>query len=596
MFLIKNQFVKLTIFIMAIAMLMNIHVYAQTDDATPEPTDKSLASEQLDESESDPFRRSGSPYMRIPIELMDAEPISLPELNSISEETSSAPLEVVLYDFQSRQEARMAVDMETAETELAELQSIASYQGLLPQPRASYEIESVIGSDGRSEITNTAAFPWRTITKLYITFENGATSSCSGAVISNFHVLTAGHCIHNRNTGFAESVRVVPGQDDDYTPFYSSWGTHVRYYTRWVNNQDRNHDWAVVTLDRNIGKYTGWMGRQTAGSGHSIYRNTMNVAGYPVDRGGTCCMYFDADSTHSVNDHKHWYRMDTGRGMSGGPVWRLENGNRYILTIHTNGIDSKGVNSGVRLNGDKYDRIIEWMNEDRPPTDRPDLIDDGQEHVAFSPRSLAMGSSITIKNDVRNVGTAKSGSFYVSYYASKDRNITPNDYLIGEKKVSSINPFVWKESKWSGKLPNNIPPGTYYIGWIIDRRNTVREFGENNNRGFKIGYKLTIKPVTPVNAKTNIQLYEDRVELTWQPAAGAESYEIYRSQKINGPKTHLGNTSKTFYADQTAKIDTTYYYFIKARSANGQTSEFSDPIEGKAGFNKRYLPFVSSQK
>ena len=63
------------------------------------------------------------------------------------------------------------------------------------------------------------------------------------------------------------------GMEDTYFPYGNAWGVHYRSYSGWTSSQMVEHDWAMITLDRNVGAFTGWMGRQTASSSSSIYDN-----------------------------------------------------------------------------------------------------------------------------------------------------------------------------------------------------------------------------------------------------------------------------------------------------------------------------------
>jgi hypothetical protein len=161
------------------------------------------------------------------------------------------------------------------------------------------------------------------------------------------------------------------------------------------------------------------------------------------------------------------------------------------------GIASKGVNHGTRLNSTVLGKIGSYCSDDRPPTDKPDLVDDGQSDSGFRPTTVTRGvTSFNVYCDVRNIGTAASGSFRVAYYASTDTTINTSDRLIGTDVVSSIAPFKARDSSWTGTFPASIPNGTYWVGWIIDSGRTVSEFNETNNIARKTAYQLTVRGAT----------------------------------------------------------------------------------------------------
>ncbi|MFB3890015.1 MAG: CARDB domain-containing protein [Candidatus Bathyarchaeia archaeon] len=389
------------------------------------------------------------------------------------------------------------------------------YEGLSPVVMP----ETVFPPDDRSLVSysTTVSYPWRTICKLYITAADGTGWIGSGSIVGpgqgghGYHLLTAGHCVYmHDHGGWISSMQVIPGYDGaqdqafEQTPYYSAWVTYMRTYTGWTDYADHRHDWAVCTLDRCVGDYTGWMGRITADPSNSIYTGILNTAGYPGDKDSGERMYFDSDYGRTANEYNHWYYMDTFGGQSGSPVWYYDGSSRYTATVHAYSDDGSGSNHGTRLNQDKFDRISTWLSSDTPPTDKADLTDEGQSWSGFSPTTVTAGAtSFNVWSDVRNFGTASSGGFYVAYYASTNTVISPSDYLIGTDYVSSIAPFAYADSDWTGVFPSSVPAGTYWVGWIIDSTGAVSEFDEGNNIAYKNSYQLTVKP------KRTITFYTD---------------------------------------------------------------------------------------
>jgi len=382
------------------------------------------------------------------------------------------------------------------------------YPGLLPSETT---LETVFPPDGRVLVpySTTATYPWRTICKIYIRAADGSGWMGSAAIIGpgqgghGYFILTAGHCVYmHDHGGWVSSIEVIPGYDGaqaqqyQRTPYYHAWTTNMWTYTGWVYNKDWNHDMAFCKLDRNLGDFTGWMGRMTASPSHPVYTTILNTAGYPGDLSSGLRMYHDADYGRTATEYKHWYYMDTAGGQSGSPVWVYDYPGypgRYILTVHAYGNDGTGSNSGTRLNSAKFNDIINLMNGQTPPTDKADLTDDGQSFSGFSPTTVYAGTtSFTVWCDVRNFGTASSGGFYVYYYASTDTTISPSDYLIGTDYISNIAALAYADSDWTGTFPANIPEGSYWVGWIIDATNLVSEFDEGNNKAYKTAYKLTV--------------------------------------------------------------------------------------------------------
>jgi len=119
----------------------------------------------------------------------------------------------------------------------------------------------------------------------------------------------------------------------------------------------------------------------------------------------------------------------------------------------------------------------------------PDLLDDGETHRSFDPRTLSAGVPFSIQCGIRNRGNVASGDFVVKFYAAN----TFNDYYIGQKNMSSISADTPANCDWSGSFPANIPTGIYTVKWVIDANNQVSESEEDNNTAWKEGYELTVE-------------------------------------------------------------------------------------------------------
>jgi hypothetical protein len=59
---------------------------------------------------------------------------------------------------------------------------------------------TIFGTDGRSEITFKAAYPYSTIGQLFFKKASGGNYICSGAMISSGALMTSAHCVWDRST------------------------------------------------------------------------------------------------------------------------------------------------------------------------------------------------------------------------------------------------------------------------------------------------------------------------------------------------------------------------------------------------------------
>jgi glutamyl endopeptidase len=219
--------------------------------------------------------------------------------------------------------------------------------------------ESVIGPDGRILITSTTVYPWRAQAKLFVTFPDGGTRGCSGTLIQAKYLLTAGHCVHNKDYGgWYTKIEVVPGLNNTYKPYGSAFATYARTYQSWINNRSPNYDMALVTLDKSIGSTTGWFGYNYYSTINGV---TGNIAGYPGDKGGLK-LYYHSGPIASSTAQRVSYSIDTFGGQSGSGVYRITDGKRYVFAVHTNGTTpTVTTNSGTRLDSAKVSNITSWI-------------------------------------------------------------------------------------------------------------------------------------------------------------------------------------------------------------------------------------------
>ncbi len=239
---------------------------------------------------------------------------------------------------------------------------------LLPEPsgfdRRGNGAQRIFGADDRVRILNTAAYPWRTQCKLFITFPNGTVSG-SGTMIGYKYVVTAGHCVYSANFGgWATSIRVVPGLSGSYMPYGQAWATRMRTFVGWTRDTDYDYDLALITLDRNLGSTTGWLGSK------NFFENgvTGHTAGYPGDRDGGLGLYYTYgrfERPWSVwpfrNDDQVTTEVDMMPGQSGSGIYEISgtNNNRQVFAVVSH--EESSSNRGTALNGSKYDSIRDWM-------------------------------------------------------------------------------------------------------------------------------------------------------------------------------------------------------------------------------------------
>jgi V8-like Glu-specific endopeptidase len=447
---------------------------------------------------------------------------------------------------------------------------------------------NVIGEDNRIRVTATNSYPWSAIVKLYMTWGSDVYIG-SGVMIDKNHVLTAGHCVYSHSRGgWADSVKIVPGADNGFEPFGHAWAINMRSYSSWITNAEQEHDFAVITLDRDIGLQTGWMELYTTLPSSSTYTGVLNTAGYPVDLDYGENMYWASDNGDLANEYIHWYFLDIEGGQSGSPVWIYDGTYGYVLSIVAYSRLDLDINYGPRINRNKRDCINNWLMADVTSTTKPDLASQSNIFASFTPTLGGAGlTTFEVWCKIRNIGTSTPNTFTVSYYASPDTIFSTDDYLIGTDVISSLSPTISTDSRWIGVLPNTIPSGEYYIGWILDANDNIDEFNENNNWNFIWDYKLRVDADPPTNPLSCVQLIGSTTSDVWQNSVntpyfswtsgsdgdtGIAGYYYYWGTKSNGISSSF-TTSSTF---EPSPVSTgTYYFRVKAKDNIGNNASWS---------------------
>jgi hypothetical protein len=119
-------------------------------------------------------------------------------------------------------------------------------------------------------------------------------------------------------------------------------------------------DIALVTLDRNIGNRTGWMGIGYDGS--SSYN--LNTAGYPADAGYSGQTMYRDYAPGTVSGSHIYYGEPSIEGQSGSPLWSYypSTGQRIIRGVL---VGADGLST--RITPQVFNDFVNAMNSDARP-------------------------------------------------------------------------------------------------------------------------------------------------------------------------------------------------------------------------------------
>ena len=218
---------------------------------------------------------------------------------------------------------------------------------------------AIIGSDNRSQITNTTAFPYCAICSLRIEWPNGDVEDGTGAVITRMSILTAGHCVYQAERGgYANRITVIPGRNGTEQPLGSYATSNVTILTKWRTEGGAANDAAFIKLNTNIGDRTGIMGYGNYEDSYLLSKS-LRLTGYPGDKpSGT--MWTHSGIPSSVATYTFSYSIDAVGGQSGAPVYIPSN--NQVVGIHSRG-NSSG-NTAKRIDASFFSLLKVRKQED----------------------------------------------------------------------------------------------------------------------------------------------------------------------------------------------------------------------------------------
>lgn len=198
----------------------------------------------------------------------------------------------------------------------------------------------LVGSDDRSILNTTLAYPYRTVGRVM----NQDSSWCSGTMVGPSVMLTAQHCIKYDALGKMIPLKFAPAYNEGNEPYGNATSSSAFYYQRKTTNtyQAAAYDFAVVLLDQPIGHRVGWLGT-TVYKDSLIDSQHVDTIGYPDDYFGQPiieeaglikdALPFDEESVHMIESD-----LDTMPGQSGGPMYfrGVDGGYRVVAVCAAN--------------------------------------------------------------------------------------------------------------------------------------------------------------------------------------------------------------------------------------------------------------------
>ncbi len=202
---------------------------------------------------------------------------------------------------------------------------------------------TVIGADERVQITDTASYPWRAVTWLFLYDQFGLEGTCTGTFVGPDVVLTAAHCLYDPVSGWFTDVGVVPGANGLVEPYGHQFGANWWVPDGWISSGGNElFDWGLIKMPSSmLGNTVGWftIGDMTT---TTLSRSDFApaVVGYPGDKPLGTMWFGFKNSFFAVDQFTLTHDIDTFPGQSGSAIFSADLDSTYlgfIVGIHTSG-------------------------------------------------------------------------------------------------------------------------------------------------------------------------------------------------------------------------------------------------------------------
>ena len=196
-------------------------------------------------------------------------------------------------------------------------------------------------TDSRQIVDDSAAEPYCMTVYVYSSFSDGEYKIGSGILVGPNIALTCCHCVMKPGE-LADSITVIPGKNGESEPFGRVNVTRIVRHSNLELDKEVNQDWAVLTLDSDIGYQTGWFSlippmEQQQGNYEGLH--VWNI-GYP-EPGNTqfpshgddrLMLEGEGEILEEWGDNVVSGDWDSTNGNSGGPVFAMS-GNGEIMLV-----------------------------------------------------------------------------------------------------------------------------------------------------------------------------------------------------------------------------------------------------------------------
>jgi len=431
---------------------------------------------------------------------------------------------------------------------------------------------------------------------------DGDDSECSGTLIDPLHVITAGHCMysHDPPLGWATLVQVEPGYELGSSPWGVATAIQMHSWTGWTQEEDSNHDMAVIDLDRPIGVFTGWRGFGYDNDCDWFDYGYWKHFSYPAE------YTFDGEVMY-----QNWGDFDECSWLPGYniivwnmPSWGGSSGCGAIrdgaVFATAQGSDRVSRSTDVMITSGKFADIQGWIAADVPanPDLRPMSVQ--AEGEGFTGGEQLDALSFTLAN-YADLGLTTNVTCDI--YFSEDGFITTDDVWFGNVSMPVDLPDMGAQSV--DVIPPPIIPlategGRYYVGVILNHAdanplNNTTSLVELDSLFVDCWRPARPVILSPTEGETGVPV---DITIDWEDQDDIQRYELQVGTLCRGGTIYDAGAGSQ-YTVMGLDHGTTYYAQVSALHFCGRWSHWSDcrtfttvPVTGVEGVDGELTRFV----
>lgn len=245
------------------------------------------------------------------------------------------------------QEKIMEYDAQTGKTKEVDMNKLRKKTMLMNKKSANFQINSLdsyqpvktkhtldlrAGTFTLQRVADVTRLPYRANCRVkYEVY--GEEGVGSGSLVGPKLVLTAAHCVMNRNDSdqfFAEWNAYPAYNNGPYNNLGCGWAK-IYYSSLWLSTHEPEYDWCICVLYDDLGEKVGYHGLTSYGNNSEMERLLIRGYGYPIDPGEGKYQYLTFGTLTDIQDGYFITNATVRSGMSGGPMCRTTD--EYIIGI-----------------------------------------------------------------------------------------------------------------------------------------------------------------------------------------------------------------------------------------------------------------------